>query len=187
MKTQKVQLNYLNVTPRKTRLIANTLKNLPILEAEAQLTLRPNRVAGPLLKLLRSAVASAKTNTELDLKKLIVAEVIVNPGPVLKRSLPRAQGRATPLLKRTSHVTLILKEVEKNQKERFIFIKEEKKKKNKATKEKKDTVVKDEGAIKEEEKESKKRAEKVRPTDTSKDRRAKEPGVFKKIFNRKSI
>src|SRR4051812_48755610 len=108
---QKVQLNYLMITPRKVRLIANTLKGMTVREAEAQLILRPQRAADALLKLLRSAVANAKNNQNIPVEKLRIGRLWVDPAPVIKRSLPRSQGRATPLLHRMSHVTLILTEM----------------------------------------------------------------------------
>ena len=115
------KLNYLKITPRKVRLIANTLKGLTVQEAEAQLLLRVQRSAPALLKLLRSAISNAK-NMKMDASKLVVSEILVNKGPVLKRSLPRAMGRATPILKRMSHVVLVLKESEKPVKaNRFVI------------------------------------------------------------------
>ncbi|PIR88114.1 MAG: 50S ribosomal protein L22 [Candidatus Harrisonbacteria bacterium CG10_big_fil_rev_8_21_14_0_10_45_28] len=126
MKTQSAKLSYLNVAPRKVRLIANAIKKLPVKEAEAQLLLRSQRSSGPLLKLLRSAVANAK-NKDMDVAKLVVSAIWVDGAPVLKRFLPRAQGRATPLLKRMSHITIVLAESDKKKGERFTIIKPEKK------------------------------------------------------------
>lgn len=118
MSQQTAKLNYLKIAPRKVRLIADTLRGLSVREAEAQLLLRVQRSAQPLLKLLRSAVANAK-NKKLDTDKLFVSSLIVNPGPMLKRFLPRAQGRATPIHKKMSHVVLILSEAENKFAERF--------------------------------------------------------------------
>ena len=118
---EKVQLNYLMISPRKVRLIANTLKGMPIAEAQAQLMLRPQRVADALLRLLNSAVANAKHNKQLGSEKLRVRQVVVNPAPVLKRSLPRAQGRATSIFKRMSHVILTLEEFDNKKQIRFVI------------------------------------------------------------------
>src|SRR3989338_4570164 len=85
---QIAKLKYLHMAPRKVRLIADTLKGLPISEAEAQLLTRSQRVAGPLLKLLRSAIANAKNNAKLDSNKLFVESIRVDQGPMLKRILP---------------------------------------------------------------------------------------------------
>ena len=110
MKQQTATLRYLHIAPRKVRLIANTLKGLPVQEAEAQLYLRPQRASEPLLKLLRSAVANAKNNAKMNAEALVVSAIRVDQGPILKRSLPRAMGRATPLHKIMSHVTITLSE-----------------------------------------------------------------------------
>src|SRR3989338_10212312 len=104
------KLNYLQIAPRKVRLIANALKGLAVNEAEAQLLFRPQRPAKPILDLLRSAVASAKYNHKLNPDKLMVSGIKVDQGPMIKRFLPRAMGRATPLQKKMSHVSLILEE-----------------------------------------------------------------------------
>jgi large subunit ribosomal protein L22 len=122
MSKQTVKLNYLRIAPRKVRLIAATLKGLPVTEAEAQLMLRPQRAAKPLLKLLRSAVSAAKANRKLDAEKLLVENVRVDQGPMLKRVLPRARGMATPIQKKMSHVTLILAESSSPLPKRFTIV-----------------------------------------------------------------
>jgi large subunit ribosomal protein L22 len=104
----RAKLNYLNIAPRKVRLVAGVLRGLPVSEAEARLMLMPQRSARPLLKLLRSAIASAKNNQKLEAASLFVSEIRVDQGPILKRSLPRAMGRATPIHKKLSHVSLSL-------------------------------------------------------------------------------
>jgi large subunit ribosomal protein L22 len=104
-------LRYLHIAPRKVRLVGGTLVGLSAREAEAQLMLRPQRSAGPLLKLLRSAVANAGAKGSVSAESLKVASLRVDQGPMLKRSLPRAQGRATPIHKKMSHVTITLEEV----------------------------------------------------------------------------
>ncbi|MEK7192184.1 MAG: 50S ribosomal protein L22 [Patescibacteria group bacterium] len=121
MKQQIAQLNYLKIAPRKVRLIADTLRGLSASEAEAQLLLRVQRSSKPLLKLLRSAMANAKNNQKLSAEKLVISKILVNQGPMLKRSLPRAQGRATPLQKKMSHVTLVLEERERVLPSRFVI------------------------------------------------------------------
>src|SRR3989344_125814 len=137
MKEQKAQLNYLRMAPRKVRLVANLLKGLSISEAEAQLLINPRKAKEPLLKLLRSAIAAGK---EKNLKEnnLFVKSIFVDQGPMLKRFMPRAQGRATPIQKKTSHITLILGESEKSKETRFKIVKPEKIKKREAEKIKKE-------------------------------------------------
>lgn len=119
MKQQIAKLNNLDIAPRKVRLIASALKGLSTNEAEAQLLFRPQRASGPLLKLLRSAVANAKNNQKLNPEKLVVKNIRVDQGPTLKRFLPRAMGRATSIHKKTSHVLLILEENPNLQAPRF--------------------------------------------------------------------
>ena len=162
MKQQIAKLNYLHIAPRKVRLISDTLKGLSIQEAEAQLLLRPHRAAKALLKLLRSAVANAKNNQKSS--SLFVASLRVDQGPMLKRSLPRAQGRATPIHKKMSHVTLVLEEAVNPLLQRFTINPPVKKEKTK-----KRTVSKPKAIIMKE----KPKTEKV--------------GFFKRIFRRKSV
>jgi len=120
-KQQVSKLNYLHIAPRKVRLVTDTLKGLPVQEAETQLMLRPNRASKPVLKLLKSAVSNAKNNKKLNPSNLVIKSVRVDNGPMLKRFLPRAMGRATPIQKKMSHVTLILEESLKPIKERFTI------------------------------------------------------------------
>ena len=112
MATQTAQLRYLRIAPRKTRSVADLIRGLSVNEAEAQLMVQRRRPAKALLKLLRSAVANAKNN-KLNTDHLFVAEIRVDGGPMLKRYLPRARGSASPLQKKTSHVTLTLATNEK--------------------------------------------------------------------------
>ncbi len=169
MKTQTAKLNYLKIAPRKTRLVANVLKGLSVNEAEAQLLISPKRAAEPLIKLLRSAVANAK-NKQLNPEHLFVKEIRVDQGPMTKRFIPRAMGRATMIQKKSSHITLILAESAKLKAPRFKIVKPEKVKKEKIkTKEIKAEIEKPKLS----EKETAKPAEK--------------PGFVKKIFRRKSI
>ncbi len=119
-KQQSAQLNYLKIAPRKVRLIADTIRGLSVKEAEAQLLLRVQRSAKPLLKLVRSAVANARNN-KLDAARLFIAAIRVDPGPMLKRILPRAQGRATPIHKKMSHVTVVLQEANSAFQDRFVI------------------------------------------------------------------
>ena len=72
----------------------------------------PKSASEPLQKLLKSAMANAENNHNMDKNNLYVAECYVCPGPIMKRIMPRAQGRAYRILKRTSHVTVVLKEKE---------------------------------------------------------------------------
>jgi large subunit ribosomal protein L22 len=104
----KAQLKYLKIAPRKVRLVANLVKGLSVDEAENQLKFLAKRSAGQILKLLKSAVANAVHNFNLDKNNLYIKKIAVDGGPMSKRWLPRAMGRATPIQKKTSHITLIL-------------------------------------------------------------------------------
>lgn len=94
--------------PRKVRLVTNLLRALPVREAEVQLRVSTKAAARPLLKLLRSAVANAKHNYRLEADRLFIKQFLTDEGPKLRRWTPRAFGRAAPILKRMSHVTIVL-------------------------------------------------------------------------------
>lgn len=180
-KQQIAKLNYLNIAPRKVRLLSDSIKGLSLLEAQAQLLLRPNRASEPLLKLLRSAAANAK-NKQMNADNLVVATIIVNPAPVLKRSLPRAQGRATPILKRMSHITVVLKESEKPLAQRFSIIKPEKAKKpekEKSAKAKAKSLEKTKDA------KSEKNIEKEKPV-TDGQKKVRTPSTLRRFFQRRT-
>jgi len=104
----KAQLNFLRMSPQKVRLIAGLIRGLSISDALVQLSFSKKRAARPIKKLLESAVANAKHNHSAKEDTLKVETIFVNEGSTLRRWMPRAMGRATPLRKRSSHVTLIL-------------------------------------------------------------------------------
>lgn len=114
------------MAPRKVRAIAGIVRGLSVNEAEAQLVLQPRRAAQPLLKLLRSAVAGAKHRNMANVEDFIVEKITVDGAPMLKRSLPRARGSASPIQKKMSHVTLVLGEPKKESKRRFTIVVEKK-------------------------------------------------------------
>jgi large subunit ribosomal protein L22 len=107
MEQQIAKLNYLRIAPRKVRAVGDLIAGLPVNEAEAQLMAQTRRPAKPLLKLLRSAVANAKTK-KLEAAHLFVVNVRVDQGPMLKRMLPRAHGSASPIQKKMSNVIITL-------------------------------------------------------------------------------
>jgi len=102
-------LRYLRMTPRKVRVVAGAIRGKKVGVALDYLKFCPRRAAGPLEKLVRSALANAGQK-KVDVDKLFISELKVDGGPSLKRSLPRAKGHADPILKRTSHITLVLGE-----------------------------------------------------------------------------
>lgn len=105
----KAVLNNLRIAPRKVRLVANLIKGMSVDQARGQLKFLAKRSSEPVLKLLNSAVANAK-NFDLDEKNLYISSIFVDSGQTLKRWLPRAFGRATPIMKRSSRITIILNE-----------------------------------------------------------------------------
>lgn len=111
------KLRYLRIAPRKVRLVADLIRGKKIEEAENILNFTQKRVALPLLKLLKQAIANAKNNFNLDEKNLYISKILVNEGPKLKRILPRARGRADTIQKKTSHITLVLDEIPKKGKQ----------------------------------------------------------------------
>lgn len=126
MKTASAQLNYLRMAPRKVRLVVDVIRGMSASEAEAQLMMMKKRAAPAILKLLRSVISSAKAQA-MTVSKLKVATIRVDQGPTLKRSLPRAKGMATPIHKKSSHVTIILSEADKDFVQRFTVTRSVKK------------------------------------------------------------
>jgi len=104
------KLKHLRMSPRKVRLVAGLVRGLTVEEAEKQLRFSVKKAAEPILKLLNSAVANAKQNEDLTKENLYIARIVVEAGRPLKRWRPRAMGRATPILKRTSHIILSLEQ-----------------------------------------------------------------------------
>jgi large subunit ribosomal protein L22 len=122
METQYVaKLSFLRMAPRKVRSVGDLIKGLPVNEAEAQLLMQTRRPSRALLKLLRSAVANAKNNKQINPQHLFVSSIRVDGGPMLKRMLPRARGSASPIQKKMSHVTIALS-VNENLKSRFTIV-----------------------------------------------------------------
>ena len=106
----KAVARFVRIAPRKVRQVANEIKGKGVDEALETLQFTPRAAAEVLRKVLHSAVANAENNLELDRNSLVVANALVDQGPTLKRFRPRAQGRAAGIRKRTSHLTLVLKE-----------------------------------------------------------------------------
>ena len=105
-------VKYVRMSPRKVKLLCDMIRGKDVKIATAYLMQTPKAASEPMLKLLKSAVANAEHNNGMDVENLYVSTVVANPGPTLKRIRPRAQGRAYRVLKRTSHVTVVLKEKE---------------------------------------------------------------------------
>jgi len=114
----KAYLRHLRMAPRKVRLVADLIRGKSVEEAQNILNFTTKRVALPLLKLLKQAIFNAKNNFQLDEKNLYISKIIVDEGPKLKRVFPRARGHADEIQKKTSHITLVLEEIQKIEAER---------------------------------------------------------------------
>jgi len=106
----KAVAKYIRISPRKVRLVADNVKGQPVEKAVNLLTFTPKKAARILLKVVNSALANAEQNASVDVDTLFVKRIRVDEGPTLKRWRPRAQGRATRINKRTSHITVVLDE-----------------------------------------------------------------------------
>lgn len=101
---------YVRTSPRKAGFVCSMVRGKSVDEALAILKFTPNNSADIIAKVVKSAAANAENNFEMDRDKLYVAHIVANQGPTLKRFRPRAQGRATAIHKRTSHIEVIVKE-----------------------------------------------------------------------------
>jgi len=176
------KLYNLRRSPRKVRLVANLIRGMDVDQAEYQLNYTVKGSAPDILKLLKSAVANAENNYGMDKGNLFIKEIFVNEGPVLKRYLPRAFGRASLIKKRTSHIEIIVAEkiegkgrkkvrrIETKEPEVLSAAEMTKPAKEKRKERKEPSDVKEEKEFLEEKKKS-----------------AQQKGFFKRIFRRKSM
>ncbi len=107
----QVKLNYLRIAPRKTRQIVDLVRGKTAVQAASILEFVIRKPAEPILKLLKSAMATAKNDSKLDVNNLYISKITANEGPKLKRFRPVSRGSAHPLWKRTSHIVLVLDEI----------------------------------------------------------------------------
>src|ERR671932_2916317 len=98
----------IRIAPRKVRLVVDSVRGMPVNRAMSQLQLMPQKAARDVYKCVRSAVANAENNYGLDPADLYVARIWADGAPMLKRWRPRAHGRVSPLLSRSSHVTVVV-------------------------------------------------------------------------------
>ena len=108
MEYGRCKTKYARVSPRKARLDAALMKGKSVEEATLQLSATGRKGALPLKKALDSAVANAELQHDVSRENLVVIEVRVDPGPTLKRAKARARGARSPILKRTSHLTVVV-------------------------------------------------------------------------------
>ena len=196
------KLRYLRIAPRKVRLVVNLIRGEKLEKAQIILNFTQKKAALPVLKLLNQALTSAvEKDLKLDKKNVYISKIFVDGGPSYKRTFPRARGRADVILKRTSHITVVLDEIDKKVRKPSPVpfsakatdgkkamadrkVSEVKKKTRQLTEEKALESEKDKKQEKMKEEESaswrKKRskAEKIRP---------KREGGFRRFFRRKAI
>lgn len=190
----KAKLRHLHMAPRKVRLVIDCVRSLDVDEALQRLNFIEKAAAKPLMKLLNSAVANAEHNFDLDKANLYIKEIRADEGPKFKRWQPRAFGRAYPILKRTTHISVLLEEkvAEKKSKEKV-----------RRQGEKKATITPKQSAVSKRLRPKRKKASKGKPPKIwdsrraasrrhkeRKDKRAlerqKRLGRFKRFFRRKS-
>ena len=106
----RATLKYARISPRKVKIVLDLIRNQDADKAMAILKFTPKSACEYLEKLLASAMANAENNHNMDVSRLYVAECFVCPGPILKRIRPMSKGRAYRIEKRSSHVTIVLKE-----------------------------------------------------------------------------
>ena len=102
----------IRMSPQKVRLVLQTIKGKPVSEALAMLRFMPQKATTPVAKALKSASANAENNFNLDPDELVVVRTSADEGRTLKRWRPRARGRANQILKRSSHITVVVSEKE---------------------------------------------------------------------------
>jgi large subunit ribosomal protein L22 len=109
----KAQARFVRVTPQKARRVVDLIRGKQATEAVAVLKFAPQTASEPILKVVQSAIANARVKADrasvaFDEQKLFISEAFIDEGPTLKRFRPRAQGRASQILKRTSHITVVV-------------------------------------------------------------------------------
>ena len=108
----RAHLKYARISPRKVKIVCDIIRGKDTKMASAILKQTPKAASELIQKLLHSVVANAENNHEMDPDALYVSEVFANPGPILKRGMPRARGSMNRIYKRTSHITIVVKERE---------------------------------------------------------------------------
>jgi large subunit ribosomal protein L22 len=107
----KASATHIRISPRKVRMVVDTVRGKSVSQALSILGFTRKKAALPVQKLLKSAVANAVENGDIsDVDALVIDRIMVDEGPTLKRYMPRARGRATPIRKRTSHIRIMLRE-----------------------------------------------------------------------------
>ncbi len=112
----RAQARFVRVTPQKARRVIDLIRGMNAQEAQTLLRFAPQAASEPIGKVVGSAIANATTNYSLDPRTLVITQAFVDEGPTMKRFRPRAQGRASQILKRTSHITVVVESVDSQKK-----------------------------------------------------------------------
>lgn len=110
------KLRYLRIAPRKVRLVADLIRGKKVDKAQTILKFTVKKATHPILKLLNSAIANARNNFQLASDNLYISKITVDEGPKSKRWMPRARGQAYEIQKKTSHITLVLDQIDGDKK-----------------------------------------------------------------------
>lgn len=175
------KLKYLRLAPRKVRAVLDVIRGLDVVSAEAQLIHLPKKASQAVLKLLNSAVHNALNRYFLKKEDLYIQEIFADEGPTLYRWFPRAFGRATPIRKRSSHLTIVLSAKKK------AGVKEKIKREEVEQKLKKETPPKIENEVREEIPKIYEKKQKEKKTAKEDLRLKRRESFMKKIFRRKTI
>ena len=112
----RAQARFVRVTPQKARRVIDLVRGMNAQEAMTLLRFAPQAASEPIGKVVSSAIANATNNYNLDARTLVITQAFVDEGPTMKRFRPRAQGRASQILKRTSHITIVVESVDSQKK-----------------------------------------------------------------------
>lgn len=108
----RAEHKFARISPRKVKIVCDLIRGKDVKTAEALMQQTPKAASELVIKVLKSAVANAENNFNMDPDKLYISETFANGGPILKRGMPRAQGRMYRINKRTSHITVVVAEKE---------------------------------------------------------------------------
>jgi len=182
------RLNNLRISPRKVRLLRKSIEGIDVDEALINLKNIIKRSSFPLEKLLRSAIANAENNFGLDKDNLYIFEIQVGEGTKMKRWLPRAYGRATPLIKRNSNVVLMLEErIEGKNRKSKEQLEKEKKEREENRKKMEQEIMKERGQSEDIKKAEKDKLQSKKETVEKESKKTQKSGWMNKIFRRKSM
>jgi len=182
------RLNDLRISPRKVRLLRKSIEGIDVNETLTNLRNIVKRSSSPLEKLVRSAIANAENNFGLDKNNLYVFEIQIGEGTKMKRWLPRAYGRATPVVKRNSNVVLVLEErVEGKNRKSKEQLEKEKKEREENRKKMEQKIMKEREQAEDIKKVEKDNMQSKKETVKKESKKTQKSGWMNKVFRRKSM